>query len=130
MESKQKQSSFLFTSFILVTLLLNSLPVRTQDIVSTSDDVTNGSSVFVFRQSKAQQTRSSVKSKSTGQRTTAQRTESRKKIQQQVAVNQQAKPRQRSTPVTTPPKNGVKTATPAQASKVLAASAEIYLDQN
>ena len=118
--------------FILGTFLLNGLPARGQDIVSTSEDLTSGSSVFVFRQSrKAPQARISNKSKSAGQRSSAQKTASHKKIEAQVAANE--KPRPRATKTTTPPKTppkGANTATREQASKALAGAAEAFLDQN
>jgi tetratricopeptide (TPR) repeat protein len=129
---KKQQRRVSATVFVLTVLLLNSLPVRGQDIVSTSEDLTSSSSVFVFRQSrKAAQPRVSLKSKSLSARTTAQRTASRKKIDEQVAAN--AKPRPRAPKVTTPPKtptnNTASMASREQAAKALAGGGEIYLDQ-
>jgi superkiller protein 3 len=130
MKFKRQRHRALLTIFICGTFLLNSFPVRAQDIVSTSEDLTSGSSVFVFRQSrKAPQARSSYKNKAVSQRSSAQKNESRKNIQAQVAANQ--KPRQRVGKVENPPKTsrGPKTASREQAAKVLAAAAEDYLDQ-
>jgi tetratricopeptide (TPR) repeat protein len=132
MKFKNQRRSSLLTIFILGTFLLNSVPVRGQDIVSTSEDLTSGASVFVFRQSrKAPQARSSAKSKAVSQRSSAQKTASRKKIQEQVAANE--KPRQRTAKVTNPPKppvKGTNNASREQASKALAGAAEVFLDQN
>src|ERR1044072_9162070 len=127
MQLKRKRYSSLWAIFILGTFLLNSFPVRGQDIVSTSEDLTNGSSVFVFRQSrKAPQARSTSKSKSVSQRSSAQRPESRKKIQAQVAANQKTRPH--ATKVTSPVPPTTKSANTAsreQAAKALAGAAEM-----
>jgi tetratricopeptide (TPR) repeat protein len=132
MQFKRKRYSSLLTILILGTFLLNSFPVRGQDLVSTSEDLTNGSSVFVFRQSrKAPQARSSSKSKTVSQRTSAQRTESRKKIQEQVAANQKSRPHATKVNSPVPPTTKVaNTASREQAAKVLAGAAEMFLEQN
>ncbi len=134
MKLKITRRRYLLTILVFSALLINSFPVRAQDIVSGSEDVTSGSSVFVFRQSrKAPQARSSYKSKTTAQRNSGQRNESRKKIQAQVAVNQKTKPRPRTTPVSPSPPantNTPKTASREQASKIFAGAGETFLDQN
>jgi tetratricopeptide (TPR) repeat protein len=128
---RQKRGS-LPAFLVLAAFLLNSFPVRAQDIVSTSEDVTSGSSVFVFRQSrKAPQARSTAKSKSVN-RNTALRTESHKKIQTQVAVVQKTKPRPKATPAPNPPTTPTttKTVNRIEASKVFAGAGETYLNQD
>lgn len=135
MRSKKRQSSSLIALFVIASFVVNTTPVAAQDIVNTQD-VTSGSSVFVFRKSsKAPQVRSSSKSKTTGQRNVAQKKETRKKIREQVAVVRKEKPRPRNTatnPKTPPPTNTntPKTVSKVEASKTFASAGEIYLDQN
>jgi len=121
MKFKRQRQRSLLAFFVFGTFLLNSFPVRAQDIVSTSEDLTSASSVFVFRQSrKAPQARSSYKNKAGGQRSSAQKSETRKNIQAQIAANQ--KPRQRNTT------GGAKTAGLEKTSKEFAAGAEVHMD--
>lgn len=82
---KVKLQSFnAFISLILVwSLFLHTVPVQAQDVV-TSEDISGGSSVFVFRKSRAA-TQAKFASRATVKRNTAQKTQSRKSIKEQVA---------------------------------------------
>lgn len=51
MKNKKHWQKAFFSAFVIWTILLNSFPVQAQDIV-TSEDISGGSSVFVFRQSR------------------------------------------------------------------------------
>jgi hypothetical protein len=51
MNNKKHWQKAVFSAFVIWTMVLNSFPVRAQDIV-TSDDISGGSSVFAFRQSR------------------------------------------------------------------------------
>jgi tetratricopeptide (TPR) repeat protein len=91
--------------------------------------------VFVFRQSrKAPQTRSTGKAKNAPKRDVAQRQVTRKKVHEQVAAIQKAKPRPRATKVENPPPTTTakvpKTQSRTDASKVFAGAGETFLDQN
>ncbi|MBX7174202.1 MAG: tetratricopeptide repeat protein [Pyrinomonadaceae bacterium] len=71
-------------SIILVwSILLTSVPVQAQDIV-TSEDISGGSSVFVFRKSRATG-QSKFASRAVVKRNPSQKTESRNSIREQVA---------------------------------------------
>ncbi len=147
MNSKTQLSRAIFSGLILWTFLINSLPVRAQsgDIVS-SDDISAGSSVFVFRQSrKAPQakfaSRAKVKQSATAKAAT------RKNVQSQVATvspkrqkftkvdpNAVATNNGKNTGKNTG-KNGnttipVKTATKEETSNSFAGAAEGYLEKD
>jgi tetratricopeptide (TPR) repeat protein len=84
-----------FSSLLLWSMLLNAVPVRAQggDIVG-SDDISGGSSVFVFRKSKAAP-QAKFASRKPAKRTTVQKVQSRKRVQEQVA---KAPPTRQKTP--------------------------------
>ncbi|MGI8469235.1 MAG: tetratricopeptide repeat protein [Pyrinomonadaceae bacterium] len=142
MSVRKQWKQAIFSTFIIWTLLAGSLPVKAQDIV-TSEDISGGSSVFVFRQSrKAAQTKAAFRNNSVS-RTDAQRREMRRKLF--VQANTVAKTqRTRTKPVDpntvavnkTPRNNGGrKINQPArvsdeQNSLMAAGAAETYLDRN
>jgi tetratricopeptide (TPR) repeat protein len=153
--AKRPMQRLVLTLFTVWTMLLATLPAPAQDLVSTSEDLSGGSSVFVFRQSrKAAQTRYVSKSKAPVKRNTVLRVESRKKVREQIAVVAKAKPRQKANKVdpssatvasaTKTPTGGgrtgggrtggasttVNTASKEQASTALAGAAEVYLERN
>ena len=134
---KQRQKAF-FSALLIWTIFFGSLPVRAQDIV-TSEDISGGSSVFVFRQSrKAAQSKSNFRNTSAS-RSAAQKIDARRRLLAQantIAKTQRTRSKQVDpsliasvkTPKTggkTPPKN-----TAAQTSELLAGAAETYLDRN
>ena len=136
-DRKQWQKAF-FAAFIIWTILIGSVPVRAQDIV-TSEDISGGSSVFVFRQSrKAAQSKSNYRNSSVN-RSAAQIADARQRLAAQantVAKTQRVRSKQVDpslvasvkTPKSagkTPPKNNA-----AQTSELLAGAAETYLDRN
>lgn len=120
-------------SFVLVcSLFLNSVPVQAQDIVSSDDISSGGSSVFVFRKSrKAPQTKNATRTTTT-KRNKSEKAESRKKVKQEVAkvtpkrkkVEVEAKP--------TPTPKGQKPdvmASRIKASNEIGRAAELHLDK-
>lgn len=131
----------IFVSLFLVwTFVCNSLPVvQAQDFISTSDDVSNGSSVFVLRQSRKTNQSKVAFVRTKTKRTVVERKETRKKVKQQVVVVKKSKPqRVKATPPKKPAPVGVKPPkkntppTPPQidTSDVFASGAETYLDRN
>lgn len=72
-----------FSALILFSFFINSIPVKAQDIVD-SDDISGGSSVFVFRQSrKAPQAK--FASRNFVARSTAQKVASRRVVREEIA---------------------------------------------
>ncbi len=134
-----KFQSFGVTFLLIFSIWLNSISVFAQDIVSTSDDISGGSSVFVFRQSRKSSQLKVAFRKTAAKRSTANKTETRKKVRQQIQVARSTKPeRVKSTPpkkpTTTaakPPKPNQKpTPTQVENSVAFAAGAEEFLRRN
>lgn len=129
-----------FSMLILWSFLLNSVPVRAQGEIVTSEDISGGSSVFVFRKSsKAPQSKFAPKSKPN--RSKEQKAKSRQEVKEQTAkiVRPRPKPTPKPTPKTTPkptPKNGkptptpIKNTSPEDASNGLAFGADAILAKN
>lgn len=144
MNNQKRWQKVFLSAFIIWTILTNSLPAASQDIV-TSEDISGGSSVFVFRQSrKAAQTKAAYRNSAVS-RTTAQRSETRRKLAAQanvVAKTQRTRTKQvdptlaaaNKTPKNSGGKktngNQTKTITEAQSSALAAGAAETYLDRN
>ncbi|MGI9035949.1 MAG: tetratricopeptide repeat protein [Pyrinomonadaceae bacterium] len=142
MSFRKQWKQAVFSAFIIWTMFVGSLPVRAQDIV-TSEDISGGSSVFVFRQSrKAAQTKSAFRNNSIS-RSDAQRREMRRKLLAQsnaVANRQRTRAKQvdpNTVAINKPPKTsgGRKTSQPPrvsdeQNSLMAAGEAETYLDRN
>ncbi len=127
---KQWQKAF-FSAFVICTLLINGFPIKAQDI-ATSEDISVGSSVFVFRQSSK---RKQVKTfrNNPAEKTVAQRAVSRKKLVTQ--TNTVAKVQRKRTQKVDPNKVTINrtptnTALKIKASNDLAGAAETYLDRN
>jgi len=127
MNTKTNWQKALFTGLVLWSFMLNSVPLRAQtgDIVG-SDDISGGSSVFVFRQSrKAPQTKFAARAKTSVKRSTSQKATSRKSVSDQVA---KATPkRENPTKVVIPPKTPTNVASKMQTSNLFAITAEDYL---
>jgi tetratricopeptide (TPR) repeat protein len=135
-----KLRKIIVSLFLVWTFVCNSLPVvQAQDFISTSDDVSNGSSVFVMRQSrKANQAKVAfVRTKT--KRTVVERKETRKKVKDQVVIIKKSKPvRPKAKPPKKPVLPGVKPPqknvppTPPQidTSEAFAAGADTYLERN
>lgn len=126
-----------FSVLILWSLLMNSIPVSAQGEIVTSEDISGGSSVFVFRRSsKAPQAKFAPKSKPTRSKT--QKTKDGNALKGQLA--KVTKPRPKPTPKTTPkptPQQGGKKPTPTpiknagqeEASNGIALGADVYLER-
>jgi tetratricopeptide (TPR) repeat protein len=99
----------IIVSLVLVwTFVCNSLPLQAQDFISTSDDISNGSSVFVLRQSRNASQSKVAFVRTRTKRTVVERKETRKKVRQQVVIIKKAKPKPvKAKPVkkTPPPPN-------------------------
>jgi tetratricopeptide (TPR) repeat protein len=131
----------IIVSLVLVwTFVCNSLPtVQAQDFISTSDDVSNGSSVFVMRQNRKANQAKVAFVRTKAKRTIVERKETRKKVKQQVVAVKKSKPKPvRATPPKKPVPIGVKPPkknvppTPPQidTSEAFAVGADTYLERN
>ncbi|HEX8251295.1 MAG TPA: tetratricopeptide repeat protein, partial [Pyrinomonadaceae bacterium] len=134
MNNKMQRRKIALTIFVLWTFAFQSIPVRAQEIV-TSEDISGGSSVFVFRQGKkTAQTKSAFRNSSVKRNVVA-RNETRKKVKAQIVAVNKTKPQR--TKVKVDPKTVAKTTaqvkTAAQkekASTALTGAAEVYLERN
>ena len=134
-----KLRKIIVSLFLVWTFVCNSLPLQAQDFISTSDDVSNGSSVFVMRQNRKANQAKVAFVRTKAKRTVVERKETRKKVKQQVVVVKKSKPqRVRSKPPVKPPPPNVKppaknvkpTAPQVDTSEAFAAGADTYLDRN
>ncbi|HEX9960976.1 MAG TPA: tetratricopeptide repeat protein, partial [Pyrinomonadaceae bacterium] len=121
------------TIFVLWTFAFQSIPVHAQEIVG-SEDISGGSSVFVFRQGKkTAQTKSAFRNTNVKRNAVA-RNESRRKVKAQIVAVNKTKPQR--TKVKVDPKtvatNTTQVKTTAQkekASTSLTGAAETYLER-
>jgi Flp pilus assembly protein TadD, contains TPR repeats len=133
MKSKVSRLKAFFTVLVLGTFLMQSFAVFSQDIV-TSEDISGGSSVFVFRQSR-KTTQTKVAFRSTVKRNTAAKTETRRKVQAQIVAYNKSKQQQRpktKVDINKVDKNTVAAKTAAQkikASEDLTGAADIFLER-
>lgn len=145
MNNRKQWQKAVFSAFVIWTILIGCVPFIAQDIV-TSEDISGGSSVFVFRQRKPPQAKVAFRQTSL-KSSSAQRKESSRKVRIQatsavasnrtktpkidpnlVAVNRPAKPpvRPNGKPTPTP----VNTRTDEKDSIAYAGAAETYLENN
>jgi tetratricopeptide (TPR) repeat protein len=133
MNNKMHRRKIALTVFVLWTLVFQSLPTRAQEIV-TSEDISGGSSVFVFKQGKkTAQTKSAFRNTSVKRNAVA-RNESRRKVKAQIVAVNKTKPQRTKVKVdpNTVAKTTAQVKTTAQkekASTVLSGAAETYLDR-
>jgi superkiller protein 3 len=133
MIKKMKWLQMAFSAVLVWSFCLNAIPVKAQDIVS-SDDISSGSSVFVFRKSqKAAQSKYAARTNKT-KRTTEQKAKSRKMVQEQ--SRKVTPPRKKVEAKPTPtvkPSPGVKPPPPPtskeKASNAIGNTAEIHLEK-
>jgi tetratricopeptide (TPR) repeat protein len=116
---------------VISTLLIGSMPVSGQELVSVSD-ITGGSSVFVFRSSSKAAPRKFV-SRARPVRTKTQRIETARKVGKQYIALAKVNPRRQRIAAVTPddprlPK--IKTMPAAEASKLFAGVGEYYMDRD
>jgi tetratricopeptide (TPR) repeat protein len=130
-----------FAALLLWSLLLNSLPVKAQGEIVTSEDISGGSSVFVFRKSsKAPQAKFAPKAKP--KRGKVEKAETRKKFDVEAKkvtpqrkkitakVTATPKPTPKPSPgKPTPKPTPIKTMSPEDASNAIGVGAEIYLER-
>jgi tetratricopeptide (TPR) repeat protein len=100
MNSLKKVLSGILAIYLIASILSNGIVVVAQsgDIVSTSDDISGSSGVFVFRQSRKSNQSKVAFRKVSAKRTVTKKTETRKKVKQQIQVARISKP-QRVKPV-------------------------------
>lgn len=144
MKNRKQWQKVFFSAFVIWTVLLNGLLIKSQDIV-TSEDFSGGSSVFAFRSSrKTAQVKASFRSNSV-KSSVAQRSAARKKVSSQAiaAVSKQRPKTEKVDPNALlaanngkPGKPGkpdtpaIKTATKEDTSIAMAGAAETYLEKN
>jgi tetratricopeptide (TPR) repeat protein len=156
MKNKKQWQKVVFSAFVIWTMFVNSLPtIKAQDIV-TSDDISGGSSVFVFRTArKTQQVKAAFRNNNI-KGSAQQRAAARKKVNNQaiaavakkrtktnkvdpntVAINNVSDNRTKTgkgktgkTGKTGTTDTPVKTATVEQTSIALAGAAETFLEKN
>lgn len=133
MSNKMHWRKIALTIFVLWTFTLQSIPVSAQEIV-TSEDISGGSSVFVFRQGKkTAQTKSAFRNSGIKRNVVA-RGETRRKVKAQIVAVNKTKPQRQKVKVD--PNTVGKTATQAKtaaqkekASNTLSGAAEVYLER-
>jgi tetratricopeptide (TPR) repeat protein len=131
MTKKNQYLKVVLSAFTLWTLCLNSVPVKAQggEIVG-SDDISGGSSVFVFRKSKAAP-QAKFASRKPAKRNSVQKEQSRKRVQEQVAKaptgRQKTPPKPMPIPGKTPNKNNQEALNAT--SVAFAGGAETYLER-
>lgn len=128
-----------FSALLLWSFLLNSIPVKAQGEIVTSEDISGGSSVFVFRRSsKAPQAKYAPKSKPN--RSNAQKEKDRNALKAQSKTIASTRPKPTPKPKVTPtpsPTGGKKTPTPTpiktipaeEASNAIALGGETQLER-
>lgn len=141
MSSNRHWRKTIFSALILLTFFINSIPVKTQDIIP-SDDISGGSSVFVFRKSsKTQQPKFAARNFVA--RSQLQKAASRKSVREEIArvirrpKSDKVDPNTVAFNQTKDGKTGKtvtdvtasKTLTKVQLSDQIAGFGEIYLDQ-
>lgn len=133
MKRKTSRQKAFFTVLILASFLIQSFPAFSQDIV-TSEDISGGSSVFVFRQSrKTAQTKAAFRGSGVKRNAVAKK-ETRQKVKAQIVAVNRTKPQRtkvkidpKSIPTTT---TAVRTnAQKIKASEALTGAAEIFLER-
>ena len=117
---------------VILTLLVNAAPGSAQELVSVSDNITGGSSVFVFRGSAKGAPKRFV-SRARPVRTKSERIETARKFSKQyVALAKVTPRRKRSTSVdpNDPRLKQIKTMSKEDASKLFAGVGEYYMDRD
>jgi tetratricopeptide (TPR) repeat protein len=133
MNNKMQRRKMALTIFVLWTFVFQSIPTRAQEIVG-SEDISGGSSVFVFRQGKkTAQTKSAFRN-SNVKRNAVARNESRRKVKAQIVAVNKTKPQRPKVKVdpNTVAANTTQVKTAAQkekASTALTGAAETYLER-
>lgn len=116
---------------IIATLLAGAIPVKAQELVSVSN-ITEGSSIFIFRSSSKAAPRKFV-SRTRPTRTRSQRIETAKKVSKQYVTLAKVAPRRQRTAAVDPkdPRMAkIKTMPADQASKLFAGVGEYYMDRD
>jgi tetratricopeptide (TPR) repeat protein len=135
MTGQHQRRRWLFTFILLSAFLLNGLPLRAQDVV-TSEDFTGGSSAFVFKTSrKPTQKKIAFRSTTTISRTKNAKLEAVKRITKQSVTVAKVNPKRtksKEVDPTTVKLNSVefKRKTPQEASVIFAGVGEFNLNQD
>lgn len=130
MIKKHQMPQTILSALTLLAFFINSFPISAQggDIVS-SDDISGGSSVFVFRKSKSAP-QSKFASRKPAKRTKSQKVQSRKRVQEQVSkvVSTRTKTPPKPIPTGNTPTGNSQTSRRA-ASSAFAGGAETFLER-
>jgi len=140
MKKQVSRFSIILTVFLLWTLIFNSLPTGAQGDIVSSDDISGGSSVFVFRRSRAA-AQSKFAGKTTAKRNKAQKDQTRNSVQAKKGkstTTRKRAPKVDPGAIATlnkpagkpdPKKPDTAVASAEQASNVFAGAAETFLEQ-
>jgi hypothetical protein len=144
MKKQVSRFSVVTTVFLLWTLIFNSLPTGAQGDIVSSDDISGGSSVFVFRRSRAA-AQSKFAGRTTAKRNKAQKDQTRNSVQAKTgkatttrkrapkvdpaAIAALNKPTGKPAGKPDPKKPDTAIATAEQTSNVFAGAAETFLEQ-
>lgn len=131
MTGKNNWRKGIFTLFLLGTFLMNGLPVRAQDVV-TSEDFTGGSSAFVFTSSRKAAQRK-VASRTTVRRSKTAKVETAKRITKQAVKIAKVNPKRTKSKEVNPntletDSVAFKRKTPQETSIIFAGVGEYYLN--
>ncbi len=123
-----------FVSFILVlSILTNCVSILGQDIISTSDDISDSNlGVFVFKESQKKIQVKVAYKKTTAKRTVANKTETRAKVSLQIQATKQSKPltQNPSTTLKSLPNPSIKPPKPDQTSTQIQTEASVAYVEN
>jgi tetratricopeptide (TPR) repeat protein len=135
MTGKKERRSLIFSVVLISTFLINGLPVRAQDVV-TSEDFTGGSSAFVFKTSrKPTQKKIAFRTTTTFSRSKSAKLETVKRIAKQTVTVAKVNPKRTKSKEVVPTTVDVKSVefqrkSPQEASVVFAGVGEYYLNQD
>src|SRR5690349_10598960 len=92
MTPRKERQSWIFSLVIISTFLINGLPLRAQDVV-TSEDFTGGSSAFVFKTSRKAAQKKYTPATSSVRRTKTAKLESIKRVAKQTVTVAKVNPK-------------------------------------
>ena len=135
MTGKNQRKGWLFSAVLIFTFLINGLPLRAQDVV-TSEDFTGGSSAFVFKTSrKPVQKKIAFRTSGSVTRTKSAKLESVKRIAKQTQTVAKVNPKRTKFKEVAPETLDMGSAefkrkTPQETSVIFAGVGEFFINQN
>lgn len=132
---QNQRRRWIFTLILVSTFLINSLPLRAQDVV-TSEDFTGGSSAFVFKTSrKATQKKVAFRTTTTANRSKKAKLDSVKRVTKQSLTIAKVNPKRTKSKEVNPTTVKLnspefKRKTPQETSVIFAGVGEFYLNQD